>query len=337
MLNYYETLGVPKTASSDEIKQSYRKLARENHPDKGGDKERFQNIQSAYEVLSDDNKRREYDMPQGPPDGFPFPFPQAGFAFPAGFPFNMFNQQQQNLKKPDQFYPCKINLKDVYFGTTKKFSIKRKCVCFSCNKSCTSCNGTGSINGAQNIRIGNTIQFFNQQCNRCGGTGIFREANTKCEVCNSSGSIEKEKLVDLLIPKGVENKTQYRYENWGEQNTKPIEEAGDFVIVVEIEDDINFKRKGYDLYYTTNISLTESIIGKKLIIPYFTEPIEVDSKEFGIINPSKDYIIINKGLCHDNGEIKGDMYIKFNITYPERVLDDSEINKLRSVFIEIKL
>jgi DnaJ-class molecular chaperone len=337
MINYYEILGLPKTASSDDIKQSYRKLARENHPDKGGSTEVFQNIQSAYEVLSDDNKRREYDMQQefggvGPPPPFP-----GGFPFPAGFPFNMFFNQQQNQKPPDTVYTCKLSLKDVYTGTTRKFNVKRKCTCFTCNKPCANCNGTGIIAGAQNIRINNIVQFFNQPCNKCQGNGTIREKDAKCEICNSVGFIEREKFIELVIPRGVENKKQYRYEEWGEQNTKPNDKPSDFVIVIDIEDDDNFRRNGYNLYYTTDISLVESIIGKNLLIPYFDQPIEVNSKEFGIINPNKEYIIIDKGLCSENGEIKGDMYIKFNIKYPERVLENDEIDIIRTSFLKIKL
>ncbi len=358
--SYYEILKISENASREEIKQSYRKLALENHPDKGGNEEEFKKISLAYEVLNDDNKRKEYDFERKHGQGIPFdnnnnnvPFP---FPFPFGFqqqqtnshegqqqqaPFNIFNfvnnlnsQGNKSIKKSDQYYNYSVSLKDIYNGVTRKFHIRKKSLCRECNKSCSKCNGTGEISNGQFVQVGPIFHFMNNQCNICMGSSVIREMS--CKSCNSTGNINEEKHIELYIEKGIENKKEYRFESWGEQATRICDIAGDFIIVINIEDDVNFKRNNLDLILSMDLSIKESLVGKDIIVPLFDDKFSINTSIFGIINPNKEHMIINKGLCNEKGD-RGNLYIKFNINYSMKVLNEEERKLLDDVLTTLKL
>lgn len=346
MTSYYEILKVSENATKEEIKQAYRKLALENHPDKGGNEEEFKKISLAYEVLSEDNKRKEYDFErvhgQSAPPNVPFPFP---FPFQPNesqqAPFNIFNfvnnmnsQGNKSIKKPDQYYNYSITLRDVYYGATRKFHIKKKSLCRECNKNCSNCGGTGETSNPQFVQVGPIFHFMNNQCNVCKGSSVLKEMS--CNTCNSSGNIYEEKHIDLYIEKGVENKKEYRFESWGEQPNRMCDTAGDFIIIINIENDVNFKRNNLDLILSIDVTLKESLIGKDIVIPLFDDKFNINTSIFGIINPNKDHMIVNKGLCNEKGD-RGNLYIKFNINYCSKVLNDEEQKLLNDVLTSLKL
>jgi len=329
MTDYYKTLNLNKNSSLEEIKISYKQLAKQYHPDKGGTTEKFQEIQIAYETLSDENKRREYDninnndfLP-GNVQGFPFNF------------FNFHNHHPANnvVKKNNETYNCVITLKEAYFGIKKNFNIKRKYNCDKCNFACSNCNGTGFDKNNQRIQIGPFLHIQNQVCMSCNGSGIMR--SLICVECNNSGLKFKEKNFDLFIPRGVESGKKYTYETWGEQATRKNEIPGDFIIMIIVEDDPHFKRNNLNLIYETDISLKDSIIGRDILIPFFDENIIFNTKKISIINPKKEYIISNKGLCNEIGHV-GNLILKFRIVYPSRFLNESEIVELEKSFQKIK-
>jgi molecular chaperone DnaJ len=335
MQSHYETLGVQKTSSKDEIKNAYHKLAKVYHPDKntGNDaKEKFQKIQEAYETLSDDEKRAQYDNPE-PQFNIPHNFTQN---FQQGFPFNIFNmhQPQQNLKKNNEYYTFKIKLSDVYFGINKNFNIKKKNMCNKCKIKCTLCNGNGVIQG-QRIQMGPFVQFVNETCPSCSGNCVIRN-NVNCNDCGSSGIIIKEKHIELKIPKGVEDGKEYLFEEWGEQAIKLNEKSGDFIIKIEVQKNDLFYRDNLNLTYTTQISLFESIIGKDIKIQHFDEIIDLNINRFGIINPKKEYIIVEKGLKNEKNE-RGNLKIKFEILYSDKILTPEEIIMISDIFKKINL
>ena len=328
---HYETLGLQKNASKDEIKTAYHKLAKIYHPDKntGNDsKEKFQKIQEAYETLSDDEKRSQYDNPQ-PQFNIPAEFHQ-NFG---NFPFNIFNMQQQapqNIKKGTEYYNFKIKLHDVYFGISKHFNVKKKIMCEKCKMNCTMCNGSGIIQG-QRIQMGPFIQFTNQVCPTCVGNCVIRNNNINCSDCGSSGFKIIEKHIELNIPKGIDDGKEYVFEEWGEQAVKPNEKSGDFIIKIEIQKHDLFYRDNLNLTYTAQISLFESITGKEMKIPHFDEIIELNVSRFGIIDPKKEYIIVEKGLKNEKNE-RGNLKIKFEIIYPNRILVPEEITAINDIF-----
>ena len=340
MEDYYNTLQIEKNASQDQIKQAYKKLAKIHHPDKGGDKEVFQKIQTAYETLSDDQKRAAYDNPNpfqnifgggGTAGGAGFPFHNMG-----GFPFAQHNHFQdlnfmfnrnQSKKKIDHQYVLKVTLNDVFFGLKKMLNIKHDIKCNNCNKKCEVCNGTCKVRKTIDMGIMRVMQ--EQPCTNCNAYGIVKD-NVNCDHCNNKGSIVKENKIEIVIPPGVEDGATFCFPGLGEQPKTDNEVAGDFNVIIKIDEGVLFKRDMLDLIYETNITFKESIVGKSIKIPHFETEFLVEINKFGVINPNKKYIVYGKGLKNERGNY-GNLYIKFNITYDDIVLTEDQIQKLKDI------
>lgn len=323
MSDYYNILGVSKSATDEEIKNAYRKLAKTHHPDKGGDKSKFQEIQKAYETLSDRDKRANYDTPQQNLNQFPFNFHH---------PF--FNQHNKSsiIKKNDHIYNCHISLKDVYTGIQKKLRVQRNKICKNCKQICTLCNGTGRL--IYNTQIGPFTQSIQQNCSNCNSNGFLN--NIDCKICNNKRSIIEENIFDINIKPGTISGTRITFQEWGEQPTRNNEIPGSFIVNIIVDEHPDFKRNNLNLIWNPTISLRDSIIGKKIIIPHFTKNIELDTKGFGIINPKKEYIVNNYGLINERG-VQGNLHIQFNIEYKDLNFTDEQINILRSAFDQVNL
>ena len=345
--NYYDILKISKDATLDEIKHSYKQLAKQHHPDKGGDKEKFQEIQTAYEILSDENKRKDYDNNpyQNQNQQFPFPFPFQNQQFPfqeqqqfpfqnQQFPFNIFNfNENVKIKRNDENYNCKISLKEVFFGTIRKFHIKRQIICEKCNIECAHCKGTG-VDKNQKIQLGPFFHISNQPCVLCNGQGYKKLPF--CDSCSNNGFKIKDIHIELLIPKGVENGKIYKYDGCGEQAIKNNEVSGNLIIIIEIIENDFFKRDNLDLIFEHQISFKESIIGKNILIPHIEETFVFDIRKFCIINPNKSYLIKDKGLQDELGN-KGNLILKFKIIYTDKVLSESEIDILEKALNTITI
>lgn len=330
MKDFYSILGINKTASDDDIKKAYKKLAREHHPDKGGNKQTFQEIQQAYETLGDHNKKRDYDSQRyDSNNGIPFNFS----------PFFSFNFNNGNnsriIKRQDYFHDIVISMDDVYNGLTKRFKISKNIICNNCYQICNICNGNG--NTTKHINLGPMIQIINDKCNTCNGSGKSRQNNINCNNCKSLGSIKSEQLVEIDIPKGVDENKKFIFTGWGEQPKNSNELPGDLFIQIKINNTTPFKRTGLDLIYNVELSLKDLIIGKNINIPYFNNSsFNIHTRGFGIINPNKQYTIFNKGL-KDSDNNHGNLHLQFNINFPNRCLTQEEINILDEAFNKINL
>lgn len=319
--NYYNILGVPKEASDEEIKKAFRKLAREAHPDKGGDTEKFQKIQEAYETLSDPQKRREYDSPsfnQIPQFGGNFPFEMFGFQMGSNRPQKRGNRQ----------YTFNISLRDAYFGITKKFKVKREVQCERCSVKCDHCGGEGTV--THRLQNGPFVQMNTLPCNKCSGRGVITTG--ECRECNG-GSKTEQRLVELVLDRGIESGKQFVIEGWGEQAYKKGEIPGDLVIDVVVDEAGSFKRVGLDLIHHTTITLRESIVGKEIVVPHFEGDLKLQLRGFGIINPNKQYTVYKKGMVTTNDV--GNLHLRFDVRYPDGSLDESSIEKLQKTFDEV--
>lgn len=339
MSDYYEILGVSKTSTQDDIKQAYRKLAKIHHPDKGGDVETFKKIQTAHETLSDEQKKSEYDNPV--PKGFPFAgggFPFAG-GMPGGmsdifmgggspFDFMFGNRHQKN--KNNTNHVIKITLYDVFFGMKKTLSIKQDIQCNICKKTCNMCGGLGTIKKIINMGVMQVIQ--QQPCGNCNTSGIVIDGmQSNCISCNNKGFSTKANKIDVNIPRGVENGTQIIFEGLGEVAKNPNEVNGDLIVIIQIDEGSLFKREGnLDIIYENTITFKESVTGKQLLIPHFEKEFTINTKELGVINPGKRYIISNKGLISENNT-RGHLYIKFNINYSRKPFTEEEVMKLNDI------
>jgi DnaJ-class molecular chaperone len=328
MSDYYKILGISRDASIDDIKQAYKTLARKHHPDRGGNKEEFQKIQEAYETLSNNDKKYDYDnpniFPQGNVNGFPDIF---------GFHFNQSQQQQQHsIKKKDHLYTCKITLKDVWSGIKKKFKIQRTKRCKVCLKTCEACRGNGII--TKHVQLGPFTQVHQQSCSKCNGTGKISDSSNNCSHCDSNGNIIEDNIFEIDIPQGVKNGEKFVLKDWGEQPLKDNDFPGDFIVTISIETDTFFTRQNLDLFCNINLSYTEAIVGKEIIIPHFSEKIPINTQGFGIINPNKYYTLYDRGLVDKTGKL-GHLHIKFIINYPERTFNQDELKILKESFDKI--
>lgn len=356
MSKLYEILGVTPNASQDEIKRAYKHKAMEYHPDKNQNNkeigEKFKDISSAYNVLSDENERRKYDQlgdanynnGNGGGGGGMQDFGnhhemferffggQGGFGghgFSHHFSFNNNMQNERNNRCNDVQKQYNVTLEEVYFGINKnlKFTINK--FCKKCNKKCENCQGNGTINQIRNM--GFITQMFQGPCDRCNSNGYTTNINKNCSECSGKGKYEVENNANLSIPKGFENGIKTVFNNLGEQPKYNDQTPGNLIIEIILQDHKTFVRKGNDLNYNVQISLIESIIGKEIEIPYFDDVIKININQFGIINPTKNYIIQNKGLPIYNTNKKGNMIIEFKIDYPKKLTDNSDINEIKTM------
>lgn len=299
----YDVLGLSKEATTDDIKKAYRKLAREHHPDKGGDPEKFKKVQEAYEVLSDPEKRQNFDRfgtPEGNPNGFP-PNPNDIFAQMFG---GAFGGPRGPVRRGDHHHELKITLDDAYRGLTRTFKVTLTRPCFACRKQCTQCNGRGNMH----VQMG--PMTFNQPCQSCGGQG---GGSTGCQDCNFKSKKHEPLNLELKIPAGVEDGATLVAGGMGEQAQKPGEDPGDLVFHIQIQTHPHLMRMGRDLVFMSKISFEDSVNGKKMTVPHFDGPIEVDTAEYGVIDPRKDYFVHGKGFSPG-----GHLRLSFDIVYPER-------------------
>ena len=277
--DYYKILEVERSASADEIKKSYRKQAMKYHPDKNpGDsaaEEKFKDCAEAFEVLSDPQKKQEYDTygTVGGSDNFN-PFGGGGFndIFSRFEDLFGFGRQQSRVKKgSDLRIKFNLNINDVINGVDKKLKYIRQIKCNTCNgvggkdvQHCTGCNGAGVRRIIQNTPFG-TIQQ-NITCSNCQGTG--QQIRNTCSNCRGNGTTPNEETVDVHIPKGASSGMSFNmngYGNWG----KNVDVFGDLQVLIEETPDINFRREHNNLLYTQNISVIDAIIGKeqRLVTP----------------------------------------------------------------------
>jgi DnaJ-class molecular chaperone len=321
--DHYSILGISKGASDDEIKSAYRKLARTHHPDKGGDKERFQKIQQAYETLSDKDKRQQYDNPHQPNNDIFNQF------FGMNNMNNHFQTQNRRVQKNHHYYTCKISLRDVYFGIKKKFKVQRSRICAVCKSNCNTCGGSGHV--TKHIQMGPFTQIVHQSCGVCNGVGIVKNDNG-CNDCKN-GYINEQTVFEVNMQKGIKSGTNFIFDGWGEQAVHDNEESGSFIVNVVVEDHPDFTRMDNNLIYNVNISLRESITGKLIKIPHFDGEIDVYTKGFGIINPEREYILFGKGIQTEN--VNGNLHLRFKINYKEMSFIDSDLDKLNAIFDEV--
>ena len=306
----YDVLGLNKDASHDDIKKAYRNLARKHHPDKGGDPEQFKKVQEAYDILSDPDKRRNFDQ-FGDPNGAP---QHPGFpgGFPGGFPADIFAQMfggqggRGPLKRANHEHVLNISLEEAYRGLTKNIKIGITRPCFDCMKVCKACNGQGKIQ--HHVNMGPFSQMFAQPCGQCNQVGKISEG---CGNCNRS-SVRNENLnFELKIPPGVGDGFAACVRGMGEQAQLPTgEESGDLILIVKVNTHPDFMRQGNDLIWISKISFENSVNGVVLTCPHFDGPLEIDTGKWGVLDPRKDYIIQGKGMPG------GNLRCAFDIQYP---------------------
>ena len=296
----YDVLGLTRDASPSDIKKAYHKLAREHHPDKGGDPEKFKKVQEAYETLIDPEKRENFDR-FGSAEG-----PQQGNFNPNDLFAQMFGGafggQRGPIRRAEHHHDLNITLEEAYRGIVRNMKVTLTKRCFACLQKCQQCRGSGSIH----VQMG--PMAFSQPCPACGGQGGTASG---CQECNFKTKKLEQLNLELKIPKGVDEGATIVASGLGEQPMKPGEEPGDLVFHVKIKSHPDLMRMGRDLVFSTKISFEDSVIGKKVAVPHFDGPIEVNTSEFGVLDPRKDYFIHGKGFAPG-----GHLRLSFDVLYP---------------------
>ena len=347
--DYYEVLGVEKGASGDEIKKAYRKLAKKYHPDlnpndKEGAEAKFKEATEAYEVLSDDNKRRQYDQ-----------FGHAAFdqtaggygGGGAGFDgFDMgdifssffgggFGGQRQNPNAPqrgrDIAYNIDLTFEDACFGTEREISINHLEKCEECNGSgaakgsspitCPTCHGTGQVKTVQRTPLGNFQSV--RTCSSCGGKGtIIKEP---CRKCGGKGTVRNGKKVRVKIPAGIDNGQQVYIRNEGDAgaNGGP---NGDLILNVRVKPHKIFIRQGYDVLCDYPISFVQATLGAEVQVPTIDGKVSYtipEGTQTGTV-----FRLKGKGIQKVNSTQRGDQYVTIKIEIPKD-LSESQKDILR--------
>ncbi|MBS1814610.1 MAG: molecular chaperone DnaJ [Acidobacteria bacterium] len=350
-LDYYEVLSVSRTASDQEIKSAYRKLAMQYHPDRNpGDKaaeEKFKQCSEAYGVLSDAEKRAAYDrfghagvgnggFGGGSPFGGGGPFGGGfGDAQDLGDIFGdlfgeMFNmggtggrRASRAQRGRDMNYNLTISFEEAVFGETKNIKFRRA-------ETCGDCSGTGSANGKQpqtcaqcrgagQVRFQQGFFSVARPCPKCGGTGTT--ITDPCKTCHGETRITREHEIEVKIPAGVEDGTRIRYGGEGEAG-KFGGPAGDLYVTLQVEDHSFFERDGDDLHCVIPISFPQAALGAEIEVPTMDGKATIKIPEG--TQSGKRFKLRDKGVPHLNERGKGDLIVEVRVQTPSKLSKDQK-------------
>jgi molecular chaperone DnaJ len=341
--DYYQILGVSRSASSDEIRKAYHKLAHKYHPDKGGDEKKFKEINEAYQILSNKEKKAQYDSfgrifegGQGFGPGFDAGFswgrPGMDFDFDFGdigevveeiFGFREGGRRKDLKKGKNIEIDLEISLEDVLKEREKEISLFKFITCSRCQgtgaepntkiKECFSCRGTGQVQQIKKTFFGSFTRFTT--CPECGGEGYRPEK--PCNVCKGEGRVRGEERLKIFVPAGVDTNQVIKVEQKGEAGRKGGK-PGDLYCRIFVKKHPAFKRRGDDLYLKTLISFSQATLGDEIEIPTL-EGKKILLKVPAGTESGKILRISNKGIPHFSGYGKGDMYVELTVKTPKKL------------------
>ena len=332
--DYYETLGIARDASGEEIKQAYRSLARKHHPDVSDDKSlaehRFKEINEAYEVLSDPNKRAQYDrfgsVGNGAGGASDFGFGQAGF----GDIFDMFfgNVRPNAARRSgpqrgsDLRYDLEISLEEAFSGTTKEISFTHLAQCETCKGtcaqpgslivSCPQCNGSGIMRVARQTPLGQIVTQMT--CSRCAGEG--HTVQQPCEACEGSGRREIERKLSVKVPAGVDDGSRIRIAGNGEAGIRGGP-AGDLYVYLGVAAHPLFNRDGMDTYVDIPVSFPQAALGAALSVPTLEGELPMTLPPG--TQPGTVLRMKGKGMPSVRGAQRGDHHVTVHVMVPTKM------------------
>ncbi len=341
--DYYEVLGVSRDASEDDLKSAFRKLARKYHPDvndASDAEEKFKEINEAYSVLSDEEKRAAYDRfghegvkgPNGGPGYQTVDFSDFADIFGDMFGFGGFSggrSRTANRNAPrrgaDLQYQVTIDFKEAVFGAEKEIDLTRDETCPTCNGSgakpgtspttCQECGGQGEIRQTRQTLLGSMVQVAT--CPVCNGQGTV--ISTPCSTCSGKGHVRKTRRKKVNIPAGVDDGTRIRLAGEGQPgvNNGP---PGDLYLVVRVRPHKYFRRRQNDILLDLNVNIPQATLGAEVKVP--TVDGEVMLKIPSGTQPGKIIRMRGKGVPHLRNNSRGDQLVIVNVTIPKRLGED---------------
>jgi molecular chaperone DnaJ len=355
--DYYKILGLDKNASKDEIKKAYRKMAHKYHPDKeSGDAELFKKVNEAHEVLSDDQKRSQYDQfgqvfSDGGMNGGGGGFNASGFDFSnmggfsdifedffsggsmGGSSYGSRSSRQRTTRGQDIEMHQTLTFMEAVFGVEKNINLMKLVICSDCEGSgakkdskivtCPECNGTGHIKKAQRTILGNIMTTT--VCTNCNGTGEYPEV--KCPKCHGQGRFRENQQIKVQIPAGVDNGSTIRVTGKGEAGMRGGL-SGDLYIHIIVKEHQEFRRDGYDIRTILNITIAQAVLGDEIKIN--TIDGEMVLKVPAGIQSGKTLKISGKGVSVPGKKMRGDHLIKVIVVIPEN-LSSAELDVFKEL------
>lgn len=337
--DYYEVLGLQKGASEDEIKRAFRKMAMKYHPDKNPSnkeaEDRFKEVNEAYSVLSDPEKKSKYDrfghagvdpnagFGAGGFGGFEDIFDMFGGMF-GGRGGGGFSQQRHNgpMKGRDLQYEITIAFEEAAFGVKKDLRMNKQVPCEHCGGSgaepgtekvtCPQCNGTGEIHTQQKTPFG-VFQSVSP-CDRCNGTGQIIQK--PCSTCGSTGKTRKQVTISVNIPAGIDDSNVITLRGQGEPGTNGGP-PGDLYVVVHVKPHKVYKRNDQDIQIEIPITFDQAALGDEIVIPTLEE--RVSYKVPAGTQPGTVFRLKGKGIVSTRNGRKGDLYVKVNLEIPTKL------------------
>ena len=342
--DYYDVLGVDKSADATAIKKAYRKLAMKYHPDKNpGDKEaeeKFKEINEAYEVLSDETKRRNYDQfghegVNGQGFGGAGGFGGQGFGgfddifgdifgdmFGGGFGGGSRQRRRGPERGADIKQRVNISFEEAAFGKKVQVKINRSEECDQCHgsgakpgtskKTCPTCHGSGQVQSVQRTPFGNIAST--RTCSTCNGEGEV--IDSPCSKCHGKGSIRKTKTIEVDIPAGIDNGQMIKLGGQGELGTRGGP-RGDLYIEVNVQSHPLFTRDGYDVYLEMPITFAQATLGDKIQVPTLDGKVEYEVPEG--TQTGTVFRLKGKGIPKLKSNVRGDQYVKVTVEIPKKL------------------
>lgn len=343
MADHYKTLGVDKNATADEIKSAYRKLVKQYHPDLHPNDEsaaaKFKEINEANEVLSDPQKRKQYDFELEHP-GMGGGFGGSGFGGFGGGGFggfgDIFNDifgggfgggsaTPRDTRGEDVTVNVTLSFLDAAKGCTREITYTRNEPCADCKgtgakngtayKTCEKCGGTGQVQYVQNGGIFRTVSV--RPCSDCNGTG--KKIIESCDKCKGKGYTRKSTTVKITVPAGADNGSYMRKRGYGQASTSGGQ-AGDLLIVFSVAQHKILRRKNFDLYVEVPISFRTAVLGGKIGVPTLDDVLEYTIPEG--TQSGKVFCIRGKGIKSGNGT--GDLYVTVTVEVPTKISRDQK-------------
>jgi molecular chaperone DnaJ len=338
--DFYEILGVPKSASQDDIKKAYRKLAHQYHPDTGkGDEAKFKEVNEAYQALGDPSRRAQYDrfgaagVGAGNPYGGGASYEGFEDMFSQGFGgFSDFGDIFSDIfgmgKRPKQErgvdieVDTTISFAESFSGVAKDIQLNKYDMCNKCEGSgaepghktvtCPRCHGQGQIRGTQNTIFGSVA--VSSVCEQCHGTGKVPEK--ACSKCDGAGRVKEKRTIAVKIPAGIEDETRIRITGEGETGYRGTT-AGDLYLRVHVESDRRFRREGSDTYAKVKISFPQAALGDEVSVDVADGKVELNipsGTQSGTV-----FKLRGKGMPIINRNARGDHYVTVDVQVPSKL------------------